>query len=46
MMASGFWVWHRELGFLVGVWGMKFCGGLMISAGEVSKWVWFVFFAV
>lgn len=23
MMASGFWVWHRELGFLVGVCGYE-----------------------
>lgn len=33
-MATGFSVWLRELGFLV---GMKFFGGLMISASKVFK---------
>ena len=34
IMMTGFSVWLRDLGFLV---GMKFSGGLMISAGEVFK---------
>ena len=34
IMATGFSVWLRVLGFLV---GMKFFDGLMISAGEVFK---------
>ena len=34
IMANGFSVWLRVLGFLV---GMKFSDGLMISAGEVFK---------
>ena len=34
IMTTGFPVWLRDLGFLV---GMKFSGGLMINAGEVFK---------
>ena len=33
-MTTGFPVWLRDLGFLV---GMKFSGGLMINAGKVFK---------
>ena len=34
IMTTGFPVWLRDLGFLV---GMKFSGGLMINAGEVFR---------
>ena len=41
IMTTGFLVWLRDLGFLV---GMKFSGGLMISASEVANKVGLVAF--